>query len=125
MKAFGTPTPDVDAKPMCGRSSSLESYKKEISFFMPNRLIGLNVQTKQGDPTKSVAVNNLIKKVKKYEVQKLGVSSQARRPLEIEELGFIISLLQKDPDPVKRYGFVALVIMQFHFLAVVAIIHAR
>ncbi len=84
---------------------------------MPNRLIGLNVQTKQGNPTKSVAVNNLIKKVKKYEVRKLGVSSQARRPLEVEELGFIISLLQKDPDPVKRYGFVTLVIMQFHFLA--------
>ena len=117
LKAFGTPTPDADAKPTCGRSSSLESYKKEISFFMPNRLIGWNVQTKEGNPTKSVAVNNLIKKVKKLEVRKLGVSSQARRPLEIEELGFIISLLRKDPDPVKRYGFVALVIMQFHFLA--------
>ena len=79
---------------------------------MPNRLIGWNVQTKQGNPTKSVAVSNLIKKV-----WKLGVSSRARRPLEIEELGFIISLLQKDHDLVKRYGFVALVIMQFHFLA--------
>ena len=37
--------------------------------------------------------------------------------MEIEELGFIISLLQKDPDLVKKYGFVGLVIMQFHFLA--------
>ena len=63
LKAFGTPTPGVDAKPMRGRSSSLESYKKKISFFMPNRLIGWNVQTKQGNPTKSVAVSNLIKKV--------------------------------------------------------------
>ncbi len=111
LKAFGTPTPNVDAKPMCGRSSSLESYKKEISFFMPNILIGWNVQTKQGNPTKSVAVNNLIKKVKKYEVKELGVSSLARRPMEMEELGFIISLLRKDPDLVKKYGFVGLVIM--------------
>ena len=68
LKAFGTPTADADAKPMCGRSSSLESYNKEISLFMPNRLIGWNVQTKQGNPTKSVAVNNLIKKIKKIEV---------------------------------------------------------
>ena len=56
---------------------------------MPNWLIGWNVQTKQGNPMKSVAVNNLIKKANKLEVRKLGVSSQARRPLEIEELGFI------------------------------------
>ena len=66
---------------------------------------------------KSVAVNNLIKKANKLEVRKLGVSSQARRPLEIEELGFILDLLRKDPDPVKKYGYVALVILQFHFLA--------
>ena len=39
------------------------------------------------------------------------------RPLEIEELGFILDLLRKDPDPVKKYGYVALVIPQFHFLA--------
>ena len=64
LKAFGTPTPDVDAKPMCGRSSSLESYKKEISFFMPNILIGWNVQTKQGNPTKSVAVKFFLRKLK-------------------------------------------------------------
>ena len=64
----------------------------------------MNVQTKEGNPTKSVAINNLIKKVKKLEVRKLGVSSQARRSLEIEELGFILDLLRKDPDPVKKYG---------------------
>ena len=65
---------------------------------MSNRLIDWNVETKQGNPTKSIAINNLIKKVEELYVQKLGVSSQARMQFEIEGLGPIINIFQKDPD---------------------------
>ena len=61
MNAFGTLTPITDAKPTCGRLSSLENYKREISYSMSNRLIGFNIDTEQEIFAKSVAVNHIIK----------------------------------------------------------------
>jgi hypothetical protein len=57
------------------RLSSLEFWKKAISFF---RLIPWNSSTSQeGNPTKSIVVNDLIKRVKKKEVRKQGVAPQS------------------------------------------------
>ena len=57
------------------RLSSLEFWKKAISFF---RVIPWNSSTSQeGNPTKSIVVNNLIKRVKKKEVRKQGVAPQS------------------------------------------------
>ena len=39
---------------------------------MPNKLIGWNVVTQTGNPTRSVPVNQLIKDVKKAEVRRQG-----------------------------------------------------
>ena len=39
LKVYGTPYPKADAKPWFRRSSSLESYKKQISYFMLNKLV--------------------------------------------------------------------------------------
>jgi hypothetical protein len=39
-KAYGTPEPD--ANPAQARSSSLEYWKKAISYYMPNRLMPWN-----------------------------------------------------------------------------------
>ena len=39
-KVFGMPDPPLDANPVSARSSSLQFYKKSISYFMPNRLAG-------------------------------------------------------------------------------------
>ena len=47
--------------------------QKRHQFFMPNRLISWNAETSNGNPTKSIEVNDLIKsRVKKQEVQKQG-----------------------------------------------------
>ena len=40
LKVYGTPNPDEEACPRYGRSSSLCFYKKSISYFMPNKLLG-------------------------------------------------------------------------------------
>ena len=69
LKVFGTTDPDEDSTPKLRRSSSLVYYKKAISFFMPNKLLGWNVTTNSGNPTKSVLVNNVINKVTKIEVR--------------------------------------------------------
>lgn len=81
MKVYGRPDPNNDDNPTHGRSSSLEYYKKALSYFMPNRLSTWNAIMHSGNPTRSVPVNNLIKAVKKKEVRRQGKPSQARRPL--------------------------------------------
>jgi hypothetical protein len=49
-------------------SLSLAYWKKAISFFMPNWLLSWNAVSAEGNPTRSIEVNDLIKKVKKEEV---------------------------------------------------------
>ena len=68
LKVYGTPHPDANAMPKYGRSTSLESYKKHISYFMPNCLICWDVQNNRGNPTRSISVNSLINQIKKEEV---------------------------------------------------------
>ena len=117
LKVFGTPNPAEDSCPKLGRSSSLCFYKKAISFFMPNKLLGWNVQIMSGNPTKSVIVNEVINKVKKMEVRRQGKSSQARRALTIEEFKFMISMMRKSEDPMKKIAVPALCSFQFHLIA--------
>ena len=70
LKAFGTSHPSDDCTSKLGRSSSLMFYKKAISYFMPHKLMGWNIQSMTGNPTKSIDVNNLVGKVQKLEVRK-------------------------------------------------------
>ena len=82
LKVYGNPDPGIDENPTEGRSASLQYYKKALSFFMPNKLIPWNELATPpfGNPTRSVPVNELIKRVKKKEVRKQGKPSSARKP---------------------------------------------
>ena len=117
MKAFGTMYPDDDATPKCGRSSSLMFYKKAISYFMPHKLMSWNIEANKGNPTKSIVVNDVIKKVLKFEVRKQGTPSQARRPLTIDELKYTIQQLKYKEEETKKYAVPALCCFQFHMIA--------
>jgi hypothetical protein len=64
-KAYGVPNPSLTTHPTNGRSASLEFAEKAISYFMPNRLMTCNQRTREGNPTRSNIVNELIKRVKK------------------------------------------------------------
>ena len=81
VKAFGVPDPPSDANPTFARSNSLAYWKKAISFFMPDRLVVWVSGRNEGNPTRSIEVNSLIKRIKKKEVRKQGVLSKAKRPL--------------------------------------------
>ena len=101
-----------DDNPTEGRSSSIEYSKKEISFFMPNRLAHWYVRTKSGNPTKSVTLNDLIKKVKNKEVRKQGKMSYARRLLNISEFVEMINRLRSERALFSRYTVVTYFIFQ-------------
>ena len=116
MKVYGRPDPNNDDNPTHGRSSSLEYYKKALSYFMPNRLSTWNAIMHSGNPTRSVPVNNLIKAVKKKEVRRQGKPSQARRPLESQEFSSTMHILHSFKDSIHRYQLPALCAFQFHMV---------
>ena len=93
-KAYGTPTPGPTDRPTHGRSNSLAFHKKAISHFMPLRTMTWDEINLRGNPTRSAAVNDVIAKVKKFEVRQEGIPSQARRPLEWEEFYSLLVLIR-------------------------------
>ena len=116
MKAFGTATPGPDDRPNLCRSSTIAFSKKAISYFMPNRLPTWNVDTQAGNPTKSVSVNNLIKRIKRHEVRNEGVGSSAVRPLEPAEFVSLIKHVMAMADPGLRFGLSAYYKFQCHMI---------
>jgi hypothetical protein len=119
LKAFGVTDPPADANPISARSNSLSFWKKAISFFMPNRLMVWTSGRNEGNPTRSIEVNNLIKRVKKKEVRKQGVASQCRRAITEVEFRTMQKILQNHDrnSSIWRYGLYALTNFQFHLLA--------
>jgi hypothetical protein len=94
IKTFGIPDPPIDANPVSARSSSLNFYKKSISFFMPNRLIPWSTSRSEGNPTRSNEINDLLKRVKRKEVRKQGVSPKCRRAITEREYRLLLTALQ-------------------------------
>ena len=109
-------TPGPNDKPSHCRSSSLEYWKKAISFFMPNKNHQWNEMTNSGNPTRSQDVNDLIKRVKRFEIRKQGAEPQARRPLTIAEIKAAMHELRKSDNPESKYGVSALLCFQFHVI---------
>ena len=104
-RAHGTADPGDDAQPNLCRSSSLQYWKKALSYYMPNGLQHWNIQAGVGNPTKSKAVNDVIKNAKKAEVRKQGKPSQARRPFTKDEYSAMLRQLrsQSDDKMVSKY----------------------
>ena len=117
-KVYGTPTPMENDRPTLGRSNTLYDIKKALSFFMPNKLMTWDVIECRGNPTRSAAVNDLIKRVKKFEARRQGAPSKARRALKEHEFRHVMSsLYQTDhTDIVVKYGIPALLAFQFHMI---------
>ncbi|KAJ0402414.1 hypothetical protein ATCC90586_000012 [Pythium insidiosum] len=77
MKAYKKEAPGPDDRPTHARASTLEFYKKAISAFMPRRMAVWDDVRREGNPTRSTQVNDLIKAVRKAE--------EARRGVEVTE----------------------------------------
>ena len=103
LKAFGRVDADeINEDSLNGRHNSLMFYKKAISYFMPDRLLGWSVRSKEGNPTKSTAVNNLTNLIRKKEVRGQGKESQARGPFVEAEYEQCISMFEDIDDVQQR-----------------------
>lgn len=76
-KAYGNPNPGPDDNPTLRRSSTIEYSKKAHSYYMVNRVIAWNAVSQVGNPTRSIEVYDLIKRIKKKEARKQGKRSFA------------------------------------------------
>jgi hypothetical protein len=92
-------------------------WKKALSSFMPNRLMVWNEISGVGNPTRSIALNDLIKYVKKKEVRGQGAPSQARRSIKDAEFRRVVELLKEEEGIIKKYGIPAMMAFQFHMIA--------
>jgi hypothetical protein len=81
--AYGTSTPGPNAMPTHYRSTSLEQYKKAISFDMPHKISAWDVRSGSGNPTKSVPVI-VVRTVRKMDYRKQGRPSRAKRGMRRE-----------------------------------------
>ena len=114
--AFGNEHPGDDDKPLHRRSSGLDFVKKAISFFMPNQNVKWNVESQTGNPTQSVAVNQVIKRIKKEEVRKRGKKSNAKRDLKRTEYRKTLRLLEANADHQRCHRLPAMMKTQFHII---------
>ena len=119
--AYGTSDPTDDDNPEFGRASSLEYLKKALSSFMPNKHMVWNEVTKQGNPTKSPEIHELIKRIKKKEVRGQGAPSKARRPLTDAEFRRTVELLRNNATnhsnvKLVKYGIPALMAVNFSLI---------
>ena len=73
--------------------------------------------TNQGNRTRSIEINNLIKQVKKKEVRKQGAPSHARRPMKTDEFRLVHGILQGSKNPLWKFGINAMINFMFHLIA--------
>jgi hypothetical protein len=82
---------------------------------MPNKLMAWNAISGQGNPTRSIEVNKLVKAAEGS--PKTRAPSMTRRSMMIDEFKATIHLLMNNDDIVRRYGIPNFLRYQFHMIA--------
>ncbi|KAH9090707.1 hypothetical protein LEN26_018858 [Aphanomyces euteiches] len=119
VKAFGTPNPAPNSLPTHARSNTLKAMKKMLSSFMPRRMIPWDEIRREGNPTRSTTVNDVIKYVMKCEVRKQGVATKARRPIEFTEFLNALKIIRQSDEfsEIDRYRLGSIITLQWHLIA--------
>ena len=116
-RAYGVETPGDEDRPVHARSNAVKFWKKALSFFMPNRHMQWNNISNVGNPTRSTAVNELIKKIKKFEVRRQGAPPKARRSYTKNEFAHTQNILKERGECINsKYGIRALNNFQYHMI---------
>ncbi|ETW07799.1 hypothetical protein H310_02228 [Aphanomyces invadans] len=119
LKAFGTTAPTSASLPTHARANTLKSMKKMLSAFMPRRMIPWDEPRREGNPTRSVVVNDVITLVMKCEVRRQGVESKAHRPIEFTEFMNALKVIRlcSEFSELDRYRLGSVITLQWHLVA--------
>ena len=115
--AYGTPTPEPDARPTGCRSTTLLNHKKRISYFHPRKDQQWDSIRAEGNPTRSQAVNALIGTIRVHEVRHTGVKSQARRAFTLNKFHRLLAIaLGICTNTARCAAFISLVTLQWSII---------
>jgi len=106
--------PPSNHRPTYCRSSSLETYKKGLSYYVPHRTVPWVNDV--GNPMRSAEVNDLINEIKKFEVRGEGCQSSAKRPIREVEFRKTLELLRAQPSFDCKYKYPFLFTWQHHLI---------
>jgi hypothetical protein len=97
----------------------LNTIREAISLYMPQQNVVWDEVQKEGNPTKSWAVNNLIKEVERHEVRGTVVASPACRPIEWDEYTMLLlaAHLVFSQREKSMYMILAVMMLQWHFIS--------
>ena len=99
------------------RSSSIEVMKKAVSWYMPDRVTGWNTSMGSGNPTKSTAVNEVLKFIKKMEVRRVALPLGAKHPLMMHHFRAALRVLELDQNNFNNcYRFTCMMKFQYHLI---------
>jgi hypothetical protein len=87
--------------------------KKSISYFMPNS--PPHWVSGAGNPTKSTAVNDFVKEIKKFEVRGEDRDGQAKRPLRPIEFRKTIELFRAEDDYNHKWKYRMMCLLEISF----------
>ena len=114
--AYGDPHPNYDHDfPSKCRATTLEQYKKSISYFMPNKGPSW-IDGRGGNPTKSDVVHECIRAVRRAEVRGKGATSCVKRAMTEAEFLKVLELLREKPDFNSKYKYPAMALLQGHLI---------
>jgi hypothetical protein len=111
-KTYGKPEPNIGDLPTGARSNTLKAMKKKLSKFMPRQNQVWDEIRGEGNPTRAIPVNDLIKRVMKAEVRHQGKPSQARRPVTIDEFYSILRICKVK----ELYRLSSILTLQWHLI---------
>ena len=112
-RVYGDEDAPDDADPIGARAHTIQFWKKAISYFMPNRNHPWNEISLTGNPTRCREIGALITRVKRKQTRGLGRPSQVRREIKEPEFRHMLNVLRLDNHFITRYGYPALLVMQF------------
>ena len=101
-------------RPTFCRWETLQAIKKGISFFHPEKLTDWNIRNGTGNPTRSLVVHNLSKKVNEEEIAGLGAESQEQGPFVEDEYEQAMRMLEQNLDMEERLFSSSIFRMQYN-----------
>jgi len=90
--AYGVQVPGPDDRPTLKRANGILFDKKAISWYMPRNNMEWDLVDEKGNPTKSPALNTLIKQITRWELRGEGKPGSEKRPLEYNEYMNILKI---------------------------------
>ena len=119
LKVWGHPDPAPDHGYVAQvRSNSILYWKKQISFFMPNKMQPWDHIGNAGNPTRCNTMAALIRQVKRMEARGIGRPSEARESISETQFRLMNQvLLDNEATIVENYGIPCLTKFQFHMIS--------